>query len=146
MILLYWFADFKGCVQGYGNYNQLTSSGLNPTELFDDIEDNSSSGKPSQVAVLQDDLEEDMTKPENKNLIPVKKARRHFKSGQSESDPNSLKLEEVSLHAASSLFSLISLHDDIREFETEVRTYVSCIWKMWEWGNLVNLNHTTKLK
>ncbi|XP_065914062.1 ATP-binding cassette sub-family C member 4-like isoform X2 [Dysidea avara] len=109
----------QGCVQGYGNYNQLTSSGLNPTELFDDIEDNSSSGKPSQVAVLQDDLEEDMTKPENKNLIPVKKARRHFKSGQSESDPNSLKLEEVSLHAASSLFSLISLHDDIREFETE---------------------------
>ena len=29
----------KGCVRGYGNYEELTSSGVDPTELFDDIED-----------------------------------------------------------------------------------------------------------
>jgi len=35
------FCELKGCVQGYGDYNQLTSSGLDYTELFNDIKDNS---------------------------------------------------------------------------------------------------------
>ena len=29
----------KGCVRGYGKYDDLTSSGIDPRELFDDIED-----------------------------------------------------------------------------------------------------------
>ncbi|XP_065917654.1 ATP-binding cassette sub-family C member 4-like [Dysidea avara] len=33
----------EGCVQGYGNYEELTSSGVDPTELFDDVEDNKKS-------------------------------------------------------------------------------------------------------
>jgi len=53
-------------------------------------------------------------------LLPVEKAKRRFRSGHSESDASDYKSEEASLYGAPSLHSLISLHDDIREFETKV--------------------------
>jgi len=68
----------------------------------------------------------DKTEPEegeNQYLLPVEKAKRRFRSRHSESNASLFsdnKSEEASLYAAPSLHSLISLHDDIREFETEV--------------------------
>ena len=47
----------KGCVRGYGNYEELTSSGVDPTELFGNIEN---CGKSPDLALLeQPDIELD---------------------------------------------------------------------------------------
>ena len=37
----------KGCVQGYGNYNELMTTGIDTKELYDDTEDVESPIVPS---------------------------------------------------------------------------------------------------
>ena len=118
----------KGCVQGYGNYDELTSSGVDPTELFDDIEDCKESPDvvlPDIVVEECDDVveeadQQDIKSPDHIHLLPIEKARRRVRSRHSESsngpnfdqnfDPLS---EEVSLCTAPSLFSLVSTHDNL---------------------------------
>ncbi|XP_065897567.1 ATP-binding cassette sub-family C member 4-like isoform X2 [Dysidea avara] len=110
----------EGCVQGYGNYAQLTSSGLDPTELFDDIEQDIT--KPPDIVVdeSEDTLDigqesESGRGQDNVHLLPVERAKRRVRLGHSESNETSvdLKLEEQSLYTTPSLYSLISVHDDI---------------------------------
>ena len=108
----------QGCVQGYGDYEQLTSSGLDPTELFDDIEKDST--KPPDIVVDECEDAVDTGRQsdggqDNVHLLPVERARKRVRLGHSESDETSvdLKLEEASLYTTPSLYSLISVHDDI---------------------------------
>ena len=118
----------KGYVRGYGNYEELTSSGVDPTELFDDIEDNIKSPDlvpPDIVIEESDDVVEEADKRNNKSpdhihlLPPIEKPRKrvtlkHSGSNPCSFDPNFDRLpEEISLFTAPSLFSLVSTHDNL---------------------------------
>ena len=117
----------KGCVRGYGNYEELTSSGVDPTELFDDIEDGSSKSpdlvQPDIVIEECIDVveegganEEDIKSPDHTHLLPIEKARRRVRSKHSENnaDPNfDPVFDEGSIYTSPSLFSLISLPDNL---------------------------------
>ena len=118
----------KGCVRGYGNYEELTSSGVDPTELFDDIEDSIKSPDlvlPDIVIEECDDEEEgadqqDIKSPDHIHLVPIEKARKRVIARHPENhpgaslDPNFDGLsEEISLFTAPSLFSLVSTHDNL---------------------------------
>jgi len=84
----------KGCVRGYGNYEELTSSGVDPTELFDDIEDSSSKSpdllQPDIVIEECNDVvegganEEDIKIPDHNHLLPIEKTRRRVRSKHSD--------------------------------------------------------------
>ena len=102
-------------MQGYGSYEQLTSSGLDPTELFDDIEQDGYT-KPPDVSVEYGETEQESgSGHDNVHLLPVERARRRVRLGHSENDEGDvdLKLEEASLYTTPSLYSLISVHDNI---------------------------------
>jgi len=115
-------------MEGYGSYEELTSSGMDPTELFDDI--GKGNTKPPNILKGEcddiADIEPEFSKGEESvHLLPVEKARRRVRLGHSESDTVNvdLKLEEASLYTTPSLYSLISVHDDInniRGIKTEV--------------------------
>ena len=113
----------KGCVRGYGNYEELTSSGVDPTELFDDIEDCGKSPdlvQPDIVIEECDDVveeadnQEDIKSPDHIQLLPIEKARKRTRSKHSESnaDPNfNPAFDDASIFTTPSLFSLISIPD-----------------------------------
>ena len=117
----------KGCVRGYGNYEELTSSGVDPTELFDDIEDYGKSPdlvQPDIVIEECDDVleeadnQQDINSPDHIQLLPIENARRRFRSKHTDRNvgPNfelSSLSEEDSLFTAPSLFSLVSSHDNL---------------------------------
>ena len=125
----------KGCVRGYGNYEELTSSGVDPMELFDNVAIESNSMKsPTLVQpdivieescddldVEEEDTDKQYTKsPDHLHLLPIEKAKRHVTSKHSDSiagfnfNPNfDGLLEEVSLFTGPSLLSLVSTHDNI---------------------------------
>ncbi|XP_065882473.1 ATP-binding cassette sub-family C member 4-like isoform X2 [Dysidea avara] len=94
----------EGCVQGYGNYEELTSSGVDPTELFDDVEDN----RKSTVVIEECNTSEAKvpTSPDEPQL--VQRLQRYDRLVHSAS-PN-LVTEEVSLRTVPSMFSLVSVH------------------------------------
>ncbi|XP_065919842.1 ATP-binding cassette sub-family C member 4-like isoform X2 [Dysidea avara] len=113
----------EGCVQGYGNYEELTSSGVDPTELFDDVEDNrKSTDLPALDIVVEecDDVTEETDegterRSSHAQLLPVEKARRRVRSKHSEGEHNQNYLpvlDEVSVHTTPSMFSLVSIPDD----------------------------------
>jgi len=102
----------KGCVQGYGDYNQLTSSGLDHNELFNDIKDNS---KLPEDTVFQDETESG--KATGKVYWSV---RKHFSSVYSESDICLNSDSNFSLQSASSLCSLNTIQNNVREIETDL--------------------------
>ena len=118
----------KGCVRGYGNYKELTSSGVDPTELFDDIEDSMESPDllPPDIVIEEcDDVVEeadrqDIKSPDHIHLLPIEKARGRVTSKHSGSNPclnfdlnfDGLS-EEISLFTAPSMFSLVSTHDNV---------------------------------
>ena len=112
----------KGCVRGYGNYEELTSSGVDPTELFDDIEGSMKSPDlvEADIAIEEYDNEEeeankqDIKSPDHIHLLPIEKARRRVRSRNSESNADSNfdpVLDEGSIYTTPSLFSLISIPD-----------------------------------
>ncbi|XP_065913909.1 ATP-binding cassette sub-family C member 4-like isoform X2 [Dysidea avara] len=103
----------QGCVQGYGDYSQLTSSGVDPTELFNDIKD---SNKSPQNVVFQDDSTEP-DKATDKLYVSV---RKRFSSVCSDSDLYLSDDCKFSLHSASSLCSLKPIQNDVREIETDL--------------------------
>ena len=109
----------KGCVRGYGNYEELTSSGVDPTELFNDIEDNSIKSpnlvQPDIVAEeCNDEIESDqldIKSPDHIHLLPIEKARRHVRLRHSESNDYNFDpvFGEGSVYTSPSLFSLVSI-------------------------------------
>ena len=114
----------KGCVQGYGNYEELTSSGVGPTELFDDIEDGIKSPDlvPPDIVIKEfDDVEEEadqqeVKSPDHIHLLPIEKARRRVRLRQSESDAGynfDPVFGEGSVYTSPSLFSLVSIPDEL---------------------------------
>ena len=118
----------KGCIRGYGNYEELTSSGVDPTELFDDIEDCKKSPDLVQPDIVIEDCDDvvveeadqELKSPDHVRLLPIEKARRRVRSRHSDSNdvPNFNRnfdplSEEVSLCTAPSLFSLVSTHDNL---------------------------------
>ena len=129
MVLININCCLKGCVRGYGNYEELTSSGVDPTELFDDIEDCGKSPdlvQPDIVIEECDDIVEEAGQQEIKTqdhthlIIQDKNTKRYAQSNPSEAgsytnfDPKFDRLsEEVSLFTAPSLFSLVSSHDNL---------------------------------
>ena len=114
----------KGCVRGYGNYKELTSSGVDPTELFDDIEDSIKSPdlvSPDIVIEESDDVVEeadrqDIKSPDHIHLLPIEKeARRRVRLRYSESDAGynfDPVFGEGSIYTSPSLFSLVSIPDE----------------------------------
>ncbi|XP_065919844.1 ATP-binding cassette sub-family C member 4-like isoform X2 [Dysidea avara] len=118
----------EGCVQGYGNYEELTSSGVDPTELFDDVEDNRKSTDivaPDIVVEECDDVTEETDegterRSSHAQLLPVEKTRRRVRSNHSEGDdpPDShftTVMEEVSLYTSPSLHSVSSTHHNTKQ-------------------------------
>ena len=124
----------QGCVQGYGNYEELTSSGVNPTELFDDVEDSSNLlmndiTVPDIIVEECDGLNQvtHISRSQDQlHLLPVEKARRRVNANLSGSTPNlsveHAKSDEGSLYTTPSLHSLISVHDNLnmKRLQTEV--------------------------
>ena len=124
----------KGCVRGYGNYEELTSSGVDPTELFDDIEEDSLKSptlvQPDIIIEESEDVEEDkenIKSPDHINLLPIEKTRRRVRLKDSESnvDPNfDPLLDEGSIYTTPSLFSLISIPDKEDKDKVASKLYV----------------------
>ena len=134
----------KGCVRGYGNYEELTSSGVDPTELFDDIEEDTMKSpnlmQPDVVIEESVDVEEeetdtlDIKSPDHIHLLSIEKARRRVKSKHSGSyqgasfNPNfDGLLEEVSLFTGPSLLSLVSTHDNIDSIRGTKKVTILCV-------------------
>ena len=135
----------KGYVQGYGNYEELTSSGVDPTELFDDIEDSIKSPDLMEADIVVEEYDDvadqqDIKNPDHTHLLPVEKARRRIgrakPSGSSSVDPDNFGikfdavLEEMSLTTGPSLHSLVSaITDDqqIMEIKVQLKSCISCI-------------------
>ena len=110
----------KGCVRGYGNYEELTSSGVDPTELFDDIEDCGKSPdlvQPDIVIeecddVVEEDNFQDIKSPDHIHLLPTDNTRKRIHSRHSESDVDPVYnpvLDGGSVCTSPSMLSLISL-------------------------------------
>ena len=124
----------KGCVRGYGNYEELTSSGVDPTELFDDIEDSIKSpdlGPPDIVIEECDDEEEgadqqDIKSPDHIHLLPIEKeARKRVRLRNSESDTGynfDPVFGEGSVYTSPSLFSLVSIPDELDKTNKVMKT------------------------
>ena len=146
----------KGCVRGYGNYEELTSSGAEPMELFDDIAiENNSMKSPTLVQpdiviieesrddldVEEEDTDKQCTKsPDHLHLLPIEKAKRRVTSKHSDSiagfnfDPNfDGLLEEVSLFTGPSLLSLVSTHDNIDSIRGTKKVRVPYSRNVWQW-------------
>ena len=108
----------KGCVQGYGDYSQLTSSGLDHNELFNDIMDYS---KLPEDTVFQDETES--RKVTGKVCWSV---RKHLISVYSESNICCNSDSKFSLQSASSLCSLNTIQNNVREIETDLAEVHIC--------------------
>ena len=109
------YYNFKGVVQCYGNYSQLTSSGLDHNELFNDIKDNS---KLPEDADYQDSS---MEAPRKMRRMSVSK--RCLSSAPSTSSLLQSGGRKISVQSASSLFSLKAIQNDVREIDVrEVET------------------------
>ena len=105
-------------MQGYGNYDELTSSGVDPRELFDDIDENS--GKPPDLTIPDVIIEEcdvvedqpEMKSSDGMQLIPVEKTKRNVRLRHSEGapDPTFNQLcDGGSIYTTPSMLSLISM-------------------------------------
>ena len=126
----------KGCVRGYGNYEELTSSGVDPTELFDDIEGNTKSPELVSSDFILEEFDDETVQqdtmiksPDHVHLLPVEKAKRHVGHARPEGNVNSdnfgikfdAVLEEMSLNTGPSLHSLVSaITEDHQITETKV--------------------------
>ena len=124
----------KGCVQGYGKYDDLTSSGIDPRELFDDIEDIEIPNVTTTNVVTDEcsDIieaanQQGFGSSDHIHLLPMGKTRRHLESSNSENDPVptfSQLLDGGSVYTRPSLFSLISMPGEV---ENNARFNVVCI-------------------
>ena len=125
----------KGCVRGYGNYEELTSSGVDPTELFDNMEDCKKSPDLEQSDILFDDEDDqqDIQSPNYLYPLATRVVRRRPRSTYFEGNRDSifdLKLdfdqlsEQTSICTAPSLHSLTSMHNlhSIRENKEVIKT------------------------
>ena len=111
----------KGCVQGYGNYDELTSSGVDPRELFDDIDENSR--KPPDLIIPDVVIEEcndggeeedqqEIKSSDDMQLIPVEKTKRNVRLRHSGDDrvPTFNHLcDGASIYTTPSMLSLITM-------------------------------------
>ena len=130
ILLLTCYLVKQGCVQGYGNYEELTSSGVDPTKLyFDDVEDKRKSADlvlPDIVVEECDDVtEETDEEPERKSnhaqLLPVEKTRRCVRSKYLQYDHQfNPVIDVVSLCSIPSIFSLMSIPDDVSTKHSKV--------------------------
>ena len=117
----------KGCVRGYGNYEELTSSGVDPTELFDDVEEDSLKSptlvEPDIVIEESEDVEEDkesIKSPDHIHLLPIEKeAKRRVRLQHPQTDDYNFDsvLGEGSVYTTPSLFSLVSIPDKTNKNE-----------------------------
>ena len=108
----------KGCVQGYGNYNELTISGIDSRELFDDTENVEPPNLPSTDIIIEgwkDDLEEsheqNIRSSYHKHLLPTKKTRKKVGSRHTGNDHGST-FDQMSIYTTPSMLSLISMPND----------------------------------
>ena len=96
-------------MQGYGNYEELTLSGVNPTELFDDIKNKRTSADSDNAADKRDGVTKETNKePERKLQLLQRKCDELIYSESRHND------SETSLYPAPSVSSLLSIRDDIR--------------------------------
>ena len=108
----------KGCVRGYGNYEELTTSGVDPTELFDDVEDSRKSPdfvQPDIVIeecdnVVEETDQQDIESPDHMYPLPIEKTGRHI--GSEKLERNSRSGPSNNFDGLSTMPSLLSAHDN----------------------------------
>lgn len=98
----------------------MTSSGLDPSELFDDVEDQVP--YPVENNQIDDDV---MSCESDSHLIPRVKSDHSFNLNLG------TKPEEISLYTTPSLYSLISVHDDIDNIRG-IKKGVSTLLQLWQ--------------
>ena len=108
----------KGCVRGYGNYEELTSSGVDPTELFDDVlyyEKLPDLVQPKQPDIALENTEKGIRSSDNLHILSMQRRLRstYFETNHDfifdlEFDRSS---KQVSLYSTPSLFSLVTTYD-----------------------------------
>ena len=108
----------KGCVRGYGNYEELTSSGVDPTELFDDVlyyEKLPDLVQPKQSDIVLENTEKGTRSSDNLHILSMQRRLRstYFETNNDfifdlEFDRSS---KQVSLYTTPSLFSLVTTYD-----------------------------------
>ena len=107
----------KGCVQGYGSYDELTTSGIDSKELFDDIEDKKSKFTSTDVVIEEYNDATEETSQEciisnHMHLLPMERTRfvgsRH---SMNITDSSSTQADKQSIRTPS-MFSLISMPND----------------------------------
>ena len=106
----------KGCVRGYGNYEELTSSGVDPTELFDDIEDSIKSpdfvppDEECDDVIEEESDQQDIKSPNHIHPLPtVVELRRRFRSESDTGSNFDPVFDEISIYFTP---SLVSIPDD----------------------------------
>ena len=110
-------------MKGYGNYEELTSSGIDPKELFDDVQDiERLPDLITPVVVIEDcnDVVEeasqnDVASSDNMHLLPIDRARKRVGLRNSESNCSPTfnpTLDGVSISTTPSMFSLISMPNE----------------------------------
>ena len=119
----------KGCVQGHGNYEELTSYGVDPRELFDDMEDVE---RLSDYVTIDNVIEEGSNAVEEANeqtvnLLPKQMTSNHVRLRHFENDPGPQMLDGGSIHTTPSMLSLISMPNQFEDDTgiNEVTTYLS---------------------
>ena len=106
--------NLKGCVQGYGSYDKLTTSGIDPKELFDNIEDDELSSTDVIIERSSDSTEEsNIICLDHIQLLPIEKTRIAASSHSENTICNfNQKMDGGSIHTTPSMFSLISMPSD----------------------------------
>lgn len=115
----------KGHVQGYGSYDELTSSGVDPRELFDDIKDTGSLQDFITTDVVIEECNDVVEEAYQQDIISADDIpkERTIRSRHSENDPSPTFEDEGSMYTTPSMLSLISIPD---QFEDIKRINVVC--------------------
>ena len=112
------FYYLKGRVQGYGSYKELTTSGINPRELFDDMKDVELPhiATTDVIEECSDVVEEigqlNINSSGNVQPLPTQGARKFVESKHLTNDLGpavNQMLDEESIYTTPSMFSLISM-------------------------------------
>ena len=126
----------KGHIQGYGKYNELTSKGVDPRELFDDVEDTRESPDCINTDIViercNDVAEEaDQQAIESSNDLYLIPTRRHVRHSENDPHPTcNQALDRESMRTRSSMLSLISLPTEFEDNTRNNVVIIVCIYSM----------------
>ena len=128
----------KGCVQGYGSYDMLTSSGIDPRELFDDMQNTEQLPHLIATEILIEECDDAAQEADQQNiedddmhLLPIMKTKAHAESRHSENNLDSSFnqiLDGGSIYTTPSMFSLISMSENCARMNMVTSSYFITIY------------------